>query len=112
MMSTELGEISDSVNKSYLNLNYNFKYDDPKDPEQFFYRSDHFNYAKKGIPIIFFMDGSHADYHQPSDSIEKINFEQMEKVTRTIMATGWELANRATRPKVDKPLPASVTAGN
>jgi hypothetical protein len=104
MMSTELGEISEATNKSFLNLNFNYKYDDPKDPEQFFYRSDHFNYARKGVPIIFYMDGSHADYHQPSDSIEKINFEQMEKVSRTIFATGWELANRATRPKVDKPL--------
>lgn len=108
MMSTDLGELSESVNKAFLNLNLNYKYDDPKDPEQFFYRSDHFNYAKKGIPIIFYMDGSHADYHQVSDSIEKINFEQMEKVTRTIMATGWELANRASRPRVDKPLPAAV----
>jgi Peptidase family M28 len=104
MMSTELGEISEATNKSFLNLSFNYKYDDPKDPEQFFYRSDHFNYARKGVPIIFYMDGSHADYHQPSDSIEKINFEQMEKVARTIFATGWELANRATRPKVDKPL--------
>ena len=112
MMSTELGELSESVNKSFLNLSFNYKYDDPNDPEQFFYRSDHFNYAKKGIPIIFYMDGSHADYHQVSDSIEKINFEQMEKVTRTIMATGWELANRATRPKVDKPLAASVVGSN
>lgn len=109
MMSTELGELSDSVNKSFLNLAFNTKYDDPKDPEQFFYRSDHFNYAKKGIPIIFYMDGSHADYHQVSDSVEKINFEQMEKVARTIMATGWTLANAAKRPTVDKPLPASVT---
>ena len=109
MMSTELGQLSDSVNKSFLNLNFNTKYDGPDHPEQFFYRSDHFNYAKKGIPIIFYMDGSHADYHQASDSIEKINFEQMEKVARTIMATGWTLANSPSRPKVDKPLPASVT---
>ena len=108
MMSTELGELSEATNKGFLNLSFNYKYDDPKDPEQYFYRSDHFNYAKKGVPIIFYMDGSHADYHQPSDSIEKINFEQMEKVTRTIFATGWELANRAVRPKVDKPLPADV----
>ncbi|HQZ97722.1 MAG TPA: M20/M25/M40 family metallo-hydrolase [Pyrinomonadaceae bacterium] len=112
MMSTELGDLSDSVNKTFLNLAFNTKYDDPKDPEQFFYRSDHFNYAKKGIPIIFYMDGSHADYHQPSDSVEKINFESMEKVTKTIMATGWTLANTAKRPTVDKPLPASVLAGN
>lgn len=108
MMSTELGQVSDTVNKSFLNLNFNTKYDGPDHPEQFFYRSDHYNYAKKGIPIIFYMDGSHADYHQASDSIEKINFEQMEKVTKTIFATGWELANRATRPKVDKPLPSTV----
>ena len=110
MMSTELGQISDTVNKQFLKLNFNTKYDGPDHPEQFFYRSDHFNYAKKGVPIIFFMDGSHADYHQASDSVEKINFEEMAKVTKTIFATGWELANRATRPKVDKPLPASVLA--
>ena len=110
MMSTELGDVSDAVNRSFLNLAFNTKYDDPNDPEQFFYRSDHFNYAKKGIPIIFYMDGSHADYHQVSDSIEKINFEPMMKVTKTIFATGWELANRPTRPKVDKPLPANVVA--
>ena len=109
MMSTELGEISDSVNKAFLNLNFNQEYDGPTHPDQFFYRSDHFNYARKGVPIIFYMDGDHADYHQASDSIEKINFEQMEKVARTIMATGWTLANGAKRPTVDKPLPASVT---
>jgi len=104
MMSTELGELSEATNKSFLNLEFNYKYDDPNDPEQFFYRSDHFNYARKGVPIIFYMDGDHADYHQPSDSIEKIDFNNMEKIARTIFATGWELANRATRPKVDKPL--------
>lgn len=109
LMSTDLGEVSEATNKAFLNLSFNYKYDDPNDPERYFYRSDHFNYAKKGIPIIFYMDGDHADYHRVTDSIEKIDFPHMEKVARTIMATGWELANRATRPKVDKPLPASVT---
>jgi hypothetical protein len=109
MMSNDLGDVSEATNKGFLNLSFNYKYDDPNDPEQYFYRSDHFNYAKKGIPIIFYMDGSHADYHQPSDTIEKINFTEMEKVARTIFATGWELANRPVRPRVDKPLPASVT---
>jgi hypothetical protein len=104
LMSTELGQLSESVNSSFLNMTFNYKYDDPKDPEQFFYRSDHFNFARKGIPIIFYMDGSHADYHQVSDSIEKIDFENMERIARTIFATGWELANRPVRPKVDKPL--------
>jgi hypothetical protein len=108
MMSTELGALSESVNKSFLNMSFNYKYDAPDDPEQIFYRSDHYNYAKKGIPIIFYSDGVYDDYHQPSDEIEKINFEQMEKVARTIMATAWELANRPTRPKVDKQLPAQT----
>jgi len=109
MMSAELGDLSESVNKSYLNLSFNYKYDDPKDPEQFFYRSDHYNYARKGIPIIFYMDGVHEDYHRPSDSVEKIDYQNMEKVTRTIYATAWELTNRATRPRVDKPLPAEAS---
>jgi Zn-dependent M28 family amino/carboxypeptidase len=108
MMSNDLGDVSEATNKGFLNLSFNYKYDDPNDTNRYFYRSDHFNYARKGIPIIFYMDGSHADYHQPSDTIEKINFPEMEKVARTIFATGWELANRAARPKVDKPLPASV----
>jgi Zn-dependent M28 family amino/carboxypeptidase len=106
MMSSELGELNESVNKSYLNLEFNYKYDDPKDTQQFFYRSDHYNYAKKGIPIIFYLDGVHEDYHRPSDSVEKIDYQNMEKITRTIYATAWELANRPTRPRVDKPLPA------
>jgi hypothetical protein len=109
MMSTELGELSESVNKSYLNLTFNYKYDDSNDPEQFFYRSDHYNYARKGIPIIFYFSGPHEDYHRPSDSVEKIDYQNMEKIARAIYATAWELANRPTRPRVDKPLPAEGT---
>jgi Zn-dependent M28 family amino/carboxypeptidase len=104
IMSTDMEQLSESVNRSFLNLKFNYKYDDAKHPEQFFFRSDHYNYARKGIPIIFYMDGDHEDYHRPSDSIEKINYEQMEKVTRTIFATAWELANAANRPRIDKPL--------
>lgn len=109
-MSRELCEISEAANKNFLNLNFNYKYDDPNDPERFFYRSDHYNYARQGISIIFYMDGVHADYHQASDSVEKINFEQLEKVARTIFATGWNLANRPARPKVDKPLAGNKTS--
>ena len=64
MMSTELGELTQSVNKAYLNLSFDLRYDDPADPNRFFYRSDHINYARKGIPIIFFFDGVHEDYHR------------------------------------------------
>lgn len=109
MMSTELGELVNSVNKSFLNLTYDTKYDDPKDPNRFFSRSDHYNYARKGIPIIFFFDGVHEDYHRPGDSADKIDYEKMEKITRTIYMTLWELANRPTRVKVDKPLPLQIS---
>lgn len=109
MMSTELGALSEEVNKSYLNLLFNYKYDDPKDPNRFFFRSDHFNYARKGIPIIFYFDGVHEDYHKVSDHPDKINYRKLERVTRTILATGWALANRATRPVVDKQLPAELS---
>ena len=109
MMSTELGELVQSVNKSYLNIGYDTRYDDPADPNRFFYRSDHYNYARKGIPIIFFFDGVHEDYHQAGDSPDKIDYQKMEKITRTVYMTLWEVANRATRVKVDKPLPAQLT---
>jgi Zn-dependent M28 family amino/carboxypeptidase len=108
MMSTELGDIAETVNKNYLNLTYDYRYDNPADPNRFFFRSDHYNYARKGIPIVFFFDGEHADYHKPGDSVDKIDFAKMEKVVRTIYVTLWEIANRPVRPKVDKQLPAQM----
>ena len=110
MMSTDLGNLSESVNKSYYNLSFNFKYDDPNDPEKIFFRSDHFNYALKGIPIIFYTDGEHEDYHRVTDHVEKIDFENMLKITRTIYAMAWELGN-GKRPLVDKKLPAELAKG-
>jgi len=109
MMSSELGSITKGVNNSYLNLTYNYKYDDPKDPNRFFFRSDHFNYAQKGIPIAFWFDGEHEDYHGVGDSPDKIDYAKMEKVTRTIFLTLWELAETKSRPKIDKQLPAELT---
>ncbi len=109
MMSTELGELVNKVNKSYLNITYDTKYDDPKDPNRFFFRSDHYNYARKGIPIIFFFDGTHEDYHRAGDTADKIDYQKMEKITRTIYMTLWEIGNRPTRLKVDKPLPSQIT---
>ena len=109
MMSTELGELVNTVNKSYLKLVYDTRYDDPGDPNRFFFRSDHINYARKGIPIIFFFDGVHEDYHRAGDTADKIDYQKMEKVTRTIYMTMWEIANRPTRLKVDKPLPTQIS---
>jgi hypothetical protein len=108
MMSTELGQLSEAVNRSYLNLSFNYLYDNPNDPNRFFFRSDHFNYARKGIPIIFYFDGEHEDYHKPGDSPDKIDYQKMEKVARTIYVTMLELANAKTRPRVDKPLSPEV----
>jgi hypothetical protein len=108
MLSTELGAISEAVNDSFLKLSFNYKYDDPKDPQRFFYRSDHFNYAIKNIPIIFYFTGEHADYHQLSDEVSKIDFQKFEKITRTVYATMWEVGELKERPKVDKQLPAEA----
>ena len=109
MMSTELGELVNAVNKSFLNIAYDTRYDDPKDPNRFFFRSDHYNYARKGIPIIFYFDGVHEDYHRAGDTADKIDYQKMEKITRTIYMTMWEIANRPARLKVDKPLPSQIT---
>lgn len=109
MMSTELGEISERVNQSYLNLSFNYIYDDPKDTNRFFFRSDHFNYAQKGIPIIFYFDGVHEDYHRPGDEPQKIDYDKMQRVARTIFVTMWETADLKTRPIVDKKLPSELT---
>ena len=108
MMSTELGNLAEQVNKSFLKLTYDVKYDDPADPNRFFFRSDHYNYARKGIPIIFFFDGVHEDYHRPGDEPQKIDYDKMEKVTRTVYMTLWAVANLPKRPTVDKPLPAQL----
>ncbi len=109
MMSSTLGAIVDSTNKSYLNLGYNTRYDDPKDTNKFFFRSDHFHYAVNGIPVAFWFDGVHEDYHQASDTADKIDYAKMEKVTRTIFLTMLELADLKVRPAVDKTLPPELT---
>lgn len=109
MMSTELAELVNAVNNSYLKLTFDTRYDAPNDPNRFFYRSDHYNYARKGIPIVFFFNGVHEDYHRAGDTADKIDYEKMQKVARTIYMTLWEIANRPTRLKVDKPLPVQLS---
>ncbi|MBC8065534.1 MAG: M28 family peptidase [Chlorobia bacterium] len=101
-LSAEMGNICASVNNQLFKLNYDFLYDRPNDPENFYERSDHFNYARYKIPIAFFFSGVHEDYHQLSDEVVKIDFVKMEKVSRTVCATAWMLANRPQRPKLDK----------
>lgn len=100
-LSTELHEINETANKTYTNLELDYTYNAKNDPNRFYYRSDHYNFAKKGIPAIFYFSGTHKDYHRPSDTIEKINFEKMEQVGKLIFYTTLELANREERIKVD-----------
>ena len=109
MMSSTLGSITKGTNDAYLKMTYDYRYDDPKDTNQFFFRSDHFHYAVNGIPIAFWFDGVHEDYHQPTDHPDKIDYAKMEKVTRTIFLTMLELADLKTRPSVDKKLPPELT---
>jgi Peptidase family M28 len=101
-LSTDLYNITEEVNKKYINLDLDYKYNDKNDPERFYYRSDHYNFAKNGIPSVFLFNGTHADYHKPSDKIEKIEFDALTKRTQLAFVMAWELANRDKRPVVDK----------
>jgi len=100
-LSTSLHTISENANKTYTNLELDYIYNDENDKNRFYYRSDHYNFAKKGIPVIFYFNGVHADYHKETDEVEKINFDKMEKITRLVFFTAWDLANRNERIKVD-----------
>ena len=109
MMSSTLGAITKGTNDAYLKVGYDYKYDDPKDTNRFFFRSDHFHYAVNGIPIAFWFTGVHEDYHQPGDHPDKIDYNKMERITRTIFLTMWELSDLKERPKIDKQLPPELT---
>lgn len=101
-LSSELHTINEEVNKKYTQLRLDYKYNDRNDPEQIYYRSDHYNFAKKGIPAIFFFNGIHDDYHKPTDEVEKIEFDLLTKRARLAFALAWELANRDKRIVVDR----------
>ncbi len=101
-LSTELHNLSEEVNKKYTNIEFDYTYNDENDPNRFYYRSDHYNFAKNNIPIIFYFNGTHADYHRPSDTPDKINYDLLENRTRLIFHTAWEIANRPNRLVVDK----------
>jgi hypothetical protein len=102
-LSTELHKLHEDVAKKYTpEIELNYTYNDENDPNRFYYRSDHYNFAVHNIPIIFYFNGTHPDYHAPTDDVEKINFEKMEKIDHLVFHTAWELANREERIKVDK----------
>lgn len=101
-LSTELHELSELANSTYANLDLDYTYNDINDPNRYYYRSDHYNFAKNNIPVIFYFNGVHEDYHKATDTAEKINYELLAKRTKLIFHTAWELANRESRPVVDK----------
>jgi Zn-dependent M28 family amino/carboxypeptidase len=103
-LSSDLRPISEAMNKKYTKLELDYKYNAPKDPERIYYRSDHYNFARKGVPIIFYFNGTHKDYHQPSDTPDKIDYKQMAKRAQLVFYTAWEMANRNEMLKRDIPL--------
>lgn len=101
-ISQELHDVGEAVNARCCNLELDYTYNDPKDPNRYYFRSDHYNFAKLGIPSVFYFSGVHADYHKETDTIEKINFRRMAYITEYLLYTTWELANRNNRPKPNK----------
>ncbi|MHC2990896.1 peptidase M28 [Pontibacter sp. HJ8] len=100
-LSSELHQINEEMNQKHVGLKLDYKFNDENDPNRFYYRSDHYNFAKNGIPIVFYFNGVHADYHKPTDTVDKIIFESAEKVARLAFHVTWELANRDNRIVVD-----------
>ncbi|WP_299053324.1 M28 family metallopeptidase [uncultured Polaribacter sp.] len=101
-LSTELHEVSEEMNTKYTNINLDYTYNDENDPNRFYYRSDHYNFAKHNVPVIFYFNGTHEDYHKPSDTPDKIEYDLLAKRTQLIFYTAWEIANKETRIIADK----------
>lgn len=101
-ISSDLKVISEGVNKLYNKMELDYKFNDPKDPNRIYFRSDHYNFAAKGVPIIFYYDGMlKADYHRPTDTPDKIQYELFAKRAKLVFHTAWEMANRNEMLKRD-----------
>ncbi|MEZ4880908.1 MAG: M28 family metallopeptidase [Flavobacteriaceae bacterium] len=101
-LSQELQDVSTEMNSKYTKLELDYKYDAPNDPNRFYYRSDHYNFAKNNVPIIFYFNGVHEDYHKITDTPDKIEYDLMAKRAQLIFYTAWEIANREKRITADK----------
>jgi hypothetical protein len=101
-LSSDLHEINEEQNKLHTNLDLDYTFNSIDDSNHFYQRSDHYNFAKHGIPVIFYFNGTHKDYHKHTDTIEKIDFNKIAKITKLVYFTAWELANREYRIHVDK----------
>lgn len=101
-LSTELHKISEQTNDATLKMDLDYTYNAADDPNRFYFRSDHYNFAKNNIPVIFYFNGTHADYHKPTDTVEKIEYDLLAQRAQLVFYTAWELANRENRIVVDK----------
>ncbi len=101
-LSQGLHDLSEQVAAQYSDLELDYTYNDENDPNRFYYRSDHYNFAKNNVPIIFYFNGTHEDYHQPTDTPDKIEYELMAKRAQLIFHTAWQLANQEERITADK----------
>lgn len=102
-LSTMLHKINEAANQQFVHLELDYTFNAEDDPNRFYYRSDHYNFAKNGIPSVFFFSGTHEDYHRPTDTMDKIMYDKMVKIGKLIFYTTWELANRKDRIRVDVP---------
>ena len=102
MLSQELHDISERVNKTHIQLDLDYRFNKEGDPNRYYYRSDHYNFAKNNIPVIFYFNGVHEDYHKVTDTIEKIDYYKIQKITKLIFLTAWELANKDDRLKLNE----------
>ena len=100
-LSTELHNLHEQVNKSTLGMDLDYTYNDQNHPDRLYYRSDHWNFAKNNIPIIFYFDGIHEDYHKVSDEVSKIDFDILQRRATLVFHTAWEIANRDKRIEPD-----------
>ncbi|MEQ9443450.1 MAG: M28 family peptidase, partial [Cyclobacteriaceae bacterium] len=100
-LSTELHQINEQVNNTFTKLDLDYRFNAANDPNRFYYRSDHYNFAKNNIPVIFYFNGTHADYHRPSDTVDKIQFDLLQKRAQLVFHTAWQLANQEQRITVD-----------
>lgn len=103
-LSKELHNLSEEINTKYTNITLDYKYNDVNDPNRFYYRSDHYNFAKNNVPIIFYFNGTHDDYHRPSDTPDKIEYDLLANRTKLVFHTAWEIANRENRVSLDNPV--------
>ena len=101
-LSSELHDISEAVNAEHVGIDLDYTFNAPDDPNRFYYRSDHYNFAKHGIPVIFYFSGVHEDYHGPGDTPDKILYPKMSEIGRLVFLTSWEVANRDTKLVVDR----------